>query len=436
MIFVSIFVLLIAALLGSASVVEGLETLFGASKGTKPIVGRVSAGSTAEISSMGCGTWSWGNKLLFDYDPSQDEGIYEAYREVRNAGVTLFDTADSYGTGALNGRAEILLGMFERRYLDEIGISAGDDNDKENETPWWDFTGATSSAANNNNNYRPQQVATKLAPYPWRVTPGNIVRAAEGSLRRLEQPKLSIAQLHWSTAEYQPFQERALREGICDVYDKGLCDAVGVSNYGPKQLFSVAEKFREREVPLAIAQVQYSLMTFEAGKTMNEACDEVDCRLISYSPLCLGLLTGKYTLKETNRLPKSFARRQLFKELLPGAQVLIDTLEVVAQEYGKSTSQVAINWCMCKGTVPIPGGRTLAQAREVSKVFRFFRFVSVLVVGIHPSIHHSNVLTHFTSFFALSINQSINQSINRTLVQRAGPFDLMLCWNWKRLHPR
>ena len=357
-------------LLVAASAVEGLETLFGAANvgGKTPIVGRVSAGPTTEISSMGCGTWSWGNRFLFDYDPSQDEEIYEAYKEVRNAGVTLFDTADSYGTLDLNGRAEILLGRFERRYMDEIGVSKESDEER----PWWDFAASTPST------YRPQQVATKLAPYPWRITPGNIVRSAEGSLRRLEQPKLSIAQLHWSTANYQPFQEQALREGICDVYDKGLCDAVGVSNYGPKQLFSVAEKFRERNVPLAIAQVQYSLMTYNAnggmggsdgkkemtGKDMNEACDEVGCRLISYSPLCLGLLTGKYTLKETNKLPKSPARQQLFKELLPGAQGLLDTLEVIAKDYGKSQSQVAINWCMSKGTVPIPGGRTLAQARE------------------------------------------------------------------------
>jgi hypothetical protein len=59
---------------------------------TKPKVGKVSAGPL-QISSLGCGTWSWGNRLLFDYDPSQDEGIYEAYREIRNAGVTIFDTA-------------------------------------------------------------------------------------------------------------------------------------------------------------------------------------------------------------------------------------------------------------------------------------------------------------------------------------------------------
>jgi len=364
--------MLTAFLLSSATAVKGLETLFGGSRNSNPpLVGRVSAGPTTEISSIGCGTWSWGNRFLFDYDPSQDEEIYEAYREVRNAGVTLFDTADSYGTLDLNGRAEILLGSFERRYLDEMGISGDDEYQGKTGKPWWAFANDEPSGMN----YRPQQVATKLAPYPWRITPGNIVRSAEGSLRRLEQPKLSIAQLHWSTANYQPFQEQALRDGICDVYDKGLCDAVGVSNYGPKQLFSVAEKFREREVPLAIAQVQYSLMTYNGssssgskkemtGKDMNAACDEVDCRLISYSPLCLGLLTGKYTLKETNRLPKSPARQQLFRELLPGAQVLLDTLDVVAKEYNKSSSQVAINWCMCKGTVPIPGGRTLQQARE------------------------------------------------------------------------
>ena len=193
----SMFGILAIVLLNTFPVAEGLNTLFGASSDKAPSVGTISAGPTAEISTIGCGTWSWGNRFLFDYDPSQDEEIYEAYREVRNAGVTLFDTADSYGTLDLNGRAEILLGKFERRYLDEIGLSESDGN-------WWD----TIAKKTVNQNYRPQQVATKLAPYPWRITPGNIVRSAEGSLRRLEQPKLSIAQLHWSTANYQPFQEQ------------------------------------------------------------------------------------------------------------------------------------------------------------------------------------------------------------------------------------
>ena len=311
-------------------------------------VGTVSAGPL-EISALGFGTWSWGNRLLFDYDPSRDEDIYEAYAAVRDAGVSVFDTADSYGTLTLNGRAEILLGQFERRYLaskEEEGNADWFRNILPQQTPV----------------VRKQQVATKFAPYPWRVTSGSMINAAKDSLERLEQDKLAIAQLHWSTSKYQPFQEKALWEGISDVYDEGLCEAVGVSNYGPLQLQKVSERFRERNVPLAVAQIQYSLMTFQECKDMNAVCDDVGCRLISYSPLCLGLLTGKYNV---DNLPKTGnPRRQLFRELLPGAQGLLNTLEVIGKDYGKTQAQVAINWAVCKGTVPIPGARTGQMAQD------------------------------------------------------------------------
>jgi len=122
---------------------------------------------------------------------------------------------------------------------------------------------------------------------------------------------------------------------------------------------------QNENVPLATAQIQYSLMTYKVATEMNEVCQDIHCRLISYSPLCLGLLTGKYNL---DNLPRSGnPRRQLFRELLApggGTQELIDTIEAVASEYGKTNSQVAINWALCKDTIPIPGCRTLAQAQE------------------------------------------------------------------------
>jgi len=322
-----------------------------------PKVGRVSAGPIS-ISAMGVGTWSWGNRLLFDYDPSQDKDIYEAYRAVRDAGVSIFDTADSYGTMDLNGRAEILLGQFERRYMEEKTVAAGE-NSNEGQQGLFSFLAPKSGSTVP----PPQQVATKLAPYPWRVTPQSMVKSVKGSLRRLEQDKLTLAQLHWSTANYQPFQEKALWEGIADVYDEGLCEAVGVSNYGPLQFKKISEYMKDRDVPLATAQIQYSLMTYQVAKDMNAVCEEENCRLISYSPLCLGLLTGKYTL---DNLPSGATnpRRQLFRELLPGAQNLLNTLEVIGKDLGKSQTQVAINWALCKDTVPITGVRTLEQARE------------------------------------------------------------------------
>ncbi|KAL3822330.1 hypothetical protein ACHAXA_002645 [Cyclostephanos tholiformis] len=330
----------------SIRLVSGLvDNLIGRNK----IVGRVSAGPI-DISSMGCGTWSWGNKLLWDYDPSQDEEIYRAYRVVRDAGVTMFDTADSYGTLELNGRAEILLGQFERRYQEEKSSSKTQFN-------FGKFLGNSDADAKSSR----QQVATKFAPYPWRITRGSLVQAARESLKRLEQDKLSVAQLHWSTANYQPFQEGALWEGIADVYDAGLCEAVGISNYGPVQLSRFSVRMKERDVPIAIAQVQYSLMTARNNEILD-ACNDAGCRLISYSPLCLGLLTGKYDL---DNLPRpGNPRRQLFRELLPGAQPLLGTLKAVAKEVGKTPSQIAINWAICKGTVPIPGARNMAQAEE------------------------------------------------------------------------
>jgi pyridoxine 4-dehydrogenase len=309
-------------------------------------VGRVTAGPIT-ISEIGCGTWSWGNRLLFNYDPSQDEEIYEAYRLVREAGVTVFDTADSYGTLDLNGRAEILLGSFERRYqLEQTSVAK----------PWWSVASASDGVQN------AQQVATKFAPYPWRITRQSLLNAANASLDRLQQPQLAIAQAHWSTANYQPFQEGAIWNGLADIYDAGLSQAVGVSNYGPNQLRKVASFMKGRNVPLATAQIQYSLMTYGVAQQMNAACDDVGCRLISYSPLCLGLLTGKYDL---DNLPRpGNPRRQLFRELLPGARGLLNTLQVISKDYNKSQSQVAINWAVCKGTVPIPGCRTVDQARE------------------------------------------------------------------------
>ncbi len=153
----------------------------------------------------------------------------------------------------------------------------------------------------------------------------------------------------------------SLWEGIADVYDAGLCEAVGISNYGPVQLTKFSARMKERDVPIAIAQIQYSLMTARNNEILD-ACNDAGCRLISYSPLCLGLLSGKYDL---DNLPRpGNPRRQLFRELLPGAKPLLRQLKAVAKELDKTPSQVAINWAICKGTVPIPGARNLVQAEE------------------------------------------------------------------------
>ena len=61
---------------------------------------------------IGLGTWSWGNKLFWNYKSANDDELRETYNEALKRGFDLIDTADSYGTGNLKGRSESLIGKF------------------------------------------------------------------------------------------------------------------------------------------------------------------------------------------------------------------------------------------------------------------------------------------------------------------------------------
>lgn len=287
-----------------------------------------------KVSPLGMGTWAWGNKLLWDYSTDKDAELQQVFNLVVSSGINVFDTADSYGTGKLNGRSEQLLGQFIKEY-------PGSDRVRDN-----------------------VKIATKLAAYPWRLAPSQWVSACRASLKRLGADKVALGQLHWSTANYAPLQERLMWDGLVAIYEAGLVDAIGLSNYGPKQLQAIHKYLSKRGVPLASVQVQYSLLSRgPAQEDVKAACDDLGLALIAYSPLALGLLTGKYSLDDPKSLPGG-PRGLLFKQILPGLDPLLGTLEEVAAGRRKTMSQVAINWAMCKGAVPIPGAKDLTQAKD------------------------------------------------------------------------
>ncbi|NEP07644.1 MAG: aldo/keto reductase, partial [Okeania sp. SIO4D6] len=189
-----------------------------------------------------------------------------------------------------------------------------------------------------------------------------MISAGEASAQRLGK-NVDLVQMHWSTANYLPWQEWGLLDGLADLYEQGKVKGVGLSNYGPKRLMKVYERFRDRHIPINTLQVQYSLLSTypvtELG--VKEICDELGIKLIAYSPLALGILTGKYS--ENGSVPQG-VRGFLFKQILPGVRPLLSCLEAVAKSRNKTMSQVAINWCICKGTIPIPGAKNLAQAEQ------------------------------------------------------------------------
>ncbi|MBN1667535.1 MAG: aldo/keto reductase, partial [Anaerolineales bacterium] len=84
--------------------------------------------------------------------------------------------------------------------------------------------------------------------------------------------------------------------------------------------------------------------------------------IIAYSPIAKGMLTGKYTPENP---PSGLRSRTYTRELLERIQPLIKLLRTLGEKYdGKTPSQVALNWVVCKGAIAIPGAKNARQAQE------------------------------------------------------------------------
>tara|TARA_B100000965_G_scaffold249960_1_gene210020 strand:+ start:1122 stop:2084 length:963 start_codon:yes stop_codon:yes gene_type:complete len=287
---------------------------------------------------IGLGTWSWGNQLLWGYQTSSDNILFEAYREALNKGYSLIDTADSYGTGKFNGRSEKLLGFFLSQ---------------------------TSQFQKNK-----IQIATKLAPYPWRIGRNGFNQPYKNSLERLNN-KLDIVQLHWSTAKYNPYQEFQLLNNLCDLNEKGFQFKIGLSNVGPLKLQEIINFLAQRNKKLHCVQVQFSLLApnIETQKKVKEICAVNKIDFLAYSPLSFGLLCkNPYSKKVLNR---SLLRNFIFNFYEESSLEIRYALFEIAQKRGVSQAQVAINWCCYQGAIPIVGSRTKSQVKDIAGVLKW-----------------------------------------------------------------
>ena len=285
------------------------------------------------LNGIGFGTWAWGNQLLWGYDAERDDRLLEeTFRQALASGLGLIDTADSYGTGRLNGRSEQLLGRFAARLP------------------------ATRRAD--------LCIATKLAPFPWRLGRRGLDQALQASRQRL-QGHLRRVQLHWSTARYAPWQEVQLLDGLADRVLDGSISEIGVSNIGPKRLAWMQQRLAERGVPLRSVQVQYSLLSSGDAKVdaLRQLCRERGIEVLAYSPLAFGVLTMP---PDGERRPRTVLQRQLLARLQPASRSLRAVVAAIACQRSVSMAQVALNWCRAQGTTPIPGLRTPEQARDVA----------------------------------------------------------------------
>ena len=307
---------------------------------TAPVPSTASAGQLIKLGGdkgivvpeMGVGAWSWGDQDTWAYGTikgASQESVEAAFRACVSGGITFVDTAEIYGGGLSETLVGQLLAAVPAAEREKI------------------------------------QVATKFYPYDPSTggtrarTAAELLPALDASLKRLQMPSVDLYQIHGPGLDADGAEiGRALAEAVMS----GRAKAVGVSNFALSELVPVYRALEKQGIPLASNQIEVSLLRqLPLSSGLVQACRDLGVGVLAYSPLAMGRLTGKYDSK-TNKAPggRSFGRSPAgtLDKLLPAMR------EIGRNHGGKTPAQVALNWLICQGVVPIPGAKNAQQAAD------------------------------------------------------------------------
>jgi len=285
---------------------------------------------TIIVPEMGVGAWSWGDQDTWGFGTStgaSEESIAAAYEACLSNGITFIDTAEIYGDGV----SERILGKL-------IASTPAQQRSK-------------------------IQVATKFYPYDPKTSmprsAEDLIPALDASLKRLQMKQVDLYQIHGPGLLSDGTQ---IGEALAEAVKSGRCKAVGVSNFALDELLPVYKALEKQGIPLASNQIEFSILR-QLPKTggLLSACKDLGVGILAYSPLGMGRLTGKYDSTKNKAPPgRSFGR-------VPAGTLdplLVKMREIGANHGGKTPAQVALNWIICNGAVPIPGAKNAKQAGD------------------------------------------------------------------------
>ena len=292
-----------------------------------------------KVSPLALGTMTFGTEWGWGADKATARQIFAAYVE---AGGNFFDTADLY----TNGAAETWLGEF---------IAEGNLRDRAVIATKFGFNSAPGAVPAN--------------PNAGGNGRKNILRAIEGSLRRLGTDFIDLYILHaWD--RLTPVEE--VMRTLDDLVRAGKVRHVGLSNvpaWYAARAQAIAE-FRGLE-PIAALQLEYSLAERNIEHEFVPLGTAHGMGIMAWSPLASGLLSGKYRPSETGSegSGRLAAMRQSgnpgFQKFTARNWAIVAELEAVAREIGRSMAEVAMNWVANRPGVAsvILGATTPGQIR-------------------------------------------------------------------------
>lgn len=307
-----------------------------------------------KIPTIGVGTISWSSKSLTTLENLELQSLVS---QACNENAAFFDTAERYGS----------------HIKTVLGLGWG-----ETEQMLTKLLKVNAVSQKSTDQLRPI-IATKFTPSPWRNSVESVVEACEQSRKRLGVDQIDLYQLHMPDI-VQPLKKFGIGsskdeiywEGLAECYKRGLVKNVGVCNYGPTLLSRCQKALAKHSVPLASNQIAYSLIGRHNGSQETvDKCNELGIKVLAYYPFAMGLLTGKYSKESLASLDDSLATSTKssleikdLKAYADDISPLLATMEEISKRRGKSLAQIALNYVICKGAVPIPGSRTVGQLKD------------------------------------------------------------------------
>ncbi len=277
-------------------------------------------GLTVSAQGLGCMGMSQ------SYGPGDDAESKATLNRALELGVTLFDTADVYGTTGSGG-----FGANETL----IGDTLADRRDE--------FILATKCG-----------IADILpggsVRFQLRATPDYIRSACDASLRRLRTDYIDLYYLHRVDPQ-TPIEDSI--GAMAELVAAGKVRHLGVSEVTAEQLHAAHQVH-----PISAVQSEYSLWTRDIEDEVLPTARRLGIGVVPFSPLGRGFLTGAVT--SADELADNDSRRRLPRfapDALPANQRIVDTVRAIAEERNALPGQVALAWVHSRGAdvVPIPG---------------------------------------------------------------------------------
>jgi len=189
----------------------------------------------------------------------------------------------------------------------------------------------------------------------------HIMKAVEDSLRRLQTDYIDLYQTHW-VDENTPIEETL--GVLTDMVHQGKVRYIGCSNIPAWRMVEslwVSEHYHLAKYD-SLQPHYHLLLRREFENELADVCRAYGVGVISYSPLAGGFLTGKYRRGQT----ETDSQRNVSRYFNDKNWDLLDIMENIAKNRGKTISQIALGWLLSQQivTCPIIGPRSLEQLQD------------------------------------------------------------------------